>query len=187
MLIHRADTPDEHVLVVAGDVGPAQTHELRSHLLHALAAGASDLMFDARQVTRFEDVALSALTATRSRAKFQRNRFVVLDHHAGPVNTSLRRSGLNFRIDVFPDVTVAHQSIADHRAAPRRLSLRRQPGSATAPVPAVDAPARPPAPDPRLASREPSIAHTRPNAIGAGSPADQPMTRWESEGGHLGR
>jgi hypothetical protein len=87
------------------------------------------------------------------RAKFQRNRFVVLDHHAGPVNTSLRRSGLNFRIDVFPDVTVAHQSIADHRAASRRLSLRRQPGSATATVPAVDAPARLRAPDPRLASR----------------------------------
>src|SRR5205814_2299943 len=73
-------------------------------------------LLDARQVSAFDDAALPALTAGRSRAKYLRRRLVVLDGDGGAVSASLRRSGLRFRFPVYTDASAAQEGLAAERA-----------------------------------------------------------------------
>jgi anti-anti-sigma regulatory factor len=116
MELHRNDNQAEHVLAASGTIGAAEVPELRTRLLEALDGGDFDLLLDARQVSAFDDAALPALTAGRSRAKHVRRHLVVLDGDGGAVAASLRRSGLRFRFPVYPDASAAHQGLAAQRA-----------------------------------------------------------------------
>jgi anti-anti-sigma regulatory factor len=116
MELHRNDNQSEHVLTASGTIGTAELPELRSRLLEAIDDGDVDLLLDARQVSAFDDAALPALTAGRSRAKYRRRHLVVLDGDGGAVSASLRRSGLRFRFPVYPDASAAHQGLAAQRA-----------------------------------------------------------------------
>jgi hypothetical protein len=91
------------VLTASGTIGVAELPELRTRLPRGDDGGDFDLLLDARQVSAFDDVALPALTAGRSRAKYVRRHLVVLDGEGGPVSASLRRSGLRFRFPVYAD------------------------------------------------------------------------------------
>jgi anti-anti-sigma regulatory factor len=115
MELRRDDNQTEHVLTASGTVGAAEVPELRTRLLEAID-GDDDLLLDARQVSAFDDAALPALTAARSRAKHLRRRLVVLDAPSGAVNASLRRSGLLFRFPVYPDASAARDGLAADRA-----------------------------------------------------------------------
>jgi anti-anti-sigma regulatory factor len=122
MELHRNDNQTEHVLTASGTIGVAELPELRTRLLEAIGRGGLDfdLLLDARQVSAFDDAALPALTAARSRAKYVRRHLVVLDGEGGAVSASLRRSGLRFRFPVYPDASAAQEGLAaerDHRAA----------------------------------------------------------------------
>lgn len=118
MDLTRHDTATEHVLTATGAVGPADTDALRTGLLGALDDGdAVDLLLDAGGVSSFDDAALPALTAARSRAKHLRRRVVVLDGDGGALATALRRSGLWYRFPVHPDAAAAHDALAAERAA----------------------------------------------------------------------
>jgi anti-anti-sigma regulatory factor len=119
MELHRNDNQTEHVLTASGTIGAAQLPELRTRLLEAIGRGglAFDLLLDARQVSAFDDAALPALTAGRSRAKYLRRHIVVLDDEGGAVNASLRRSGLRLRFPVYADASAAHNGLAADRAA----------------------------------------------------------------------
>jgi len=117
MNLHRNDNPAEHVLTASGTIGVVELPELRTRLLEAIDDdGEADLMLDARQVTAFDDAALPALTAARSRAKYRRRRLVVLDGEGGAISASLRRSGLRFRFPVYPDASAAREGLAAQRA-----------------------------------------------------------------------
>jgi len=116
MELHRNDNQSEHVLTASGTIGTAELPELRSRLLEAIDDGDVDLLLDARQVSAFDDAALPALTAGRSRAKYRRRHLVILDGDGGAVSASLRRSGLRFRFPVYPDASAAHQGLAAQRA-----------------------------------------------------------------------
>jgi anti-anti-sigma regulatory factor len=116
MELHRNDTQTEHVLTASGAIGAAQLPELRARLLEAIDGGDFDLLLDARQVSAFDDAALPALTAGRSRAKYVRRHLVVLDGEGGAVSASLRRSGLRFRFPVHADASAAHEGLATGRA-----------------------------------------------------------------------
>jgi anti-anti-sigma regulatory factor len=118
MELHRNDNQTEHVLTASGSIGAEQLPELRTRLLEAIGRDglAFDLLLDARQVSAFDDAALPALTAGRSRAKHLRRHLVVLDGESGPLSASLRRSGLRFRFPVYPDASAAHQGLAAQRA-----------------------------------------------------------------------
>jgi anti-anti-sigma regulatory factor len=115
MELRRNDNQTEHVLSASGTIGAAELPELRTRLLEAID-GDDDLLLDARQVSAFDDAALPALTAARSRAKHLRRRLVVLDAPSGAVNASLRRSGLLFRFPVYPDASAARDGLAADRA-----------------------------------------------------------------------
>ena len=115
MELRRNDNQTEHVLSASGTIGAAELPELRIRLLEAID-GDDDLLLDARQVSAFDDAALPALTAARSRAKHLRRRLVVLDAPSGAVNASLRRSGLLFRFPVYPDASAARDGLAADRA-----------------------------------------------------------------------
>jgi anti-anti-sigma regulatory factor len=115
MELRRNDNQTEHVLTASGTIGAAELPELRTRLLEAID-GDDDLLLDARQVSAFDDAALPALTAARSRAKHLRRRLVVLDAPSGAVNASLRRSGLLFRFPVYPDASAARDGLAADRA-----------------------------------------------------------------------
>jgi len=118
MELHRNDNQTEHVLTASGTIGVAELPELRTRLLEAIGHDGLDfdLLLDARQVSAFDDAALPALTAGRSRAKYLRRHLVVLDDEGGPVSASLRRSGLRFRFPVYPDASAAHDGLAAERA-----------------------------------------------------------------------
>jgi anti-anti-sigma regulatory factor len=116
MKLHRDDNQTEHVLTASGTIGAAELPELRTRLLEGIDDGDVDLLLDARQVSAFDDAALPALTAGRSRAKYRRRHLVVLDDEGGALGASLRRSGLRFRFPVYPDASAAHQGLAAQRA-----------------------------------------------------------------------
>jgi len=118
MELHRNDNQTEHVLTASGAIGVAELPELRTRLLEAIGRGGLDfdLLLDARQVSAFDDAALPALTAGRSRAKYARRPLVILDGEGGAVSASLRRSGLRFRFPVYADASAAHQGLAAERA-----------------------------------------------------------------------
>jgi anti-anti-sigma regulatory factor len=116
MELHRNDTRTEHVLTASGTIGVTQLPELRTRLLEAIDDDDVDLLLDARQVSGFDDAALPALTAARSRAKHRRRHLVVLDGDSGAVSASLHRSGLRFRFPVYRDAAAAHQGLAAQRA-----------------------------------------------------------------------
>jgi len=118
MELHRNDNQTEHVLTASGSIGAEQLPELRTRLLEAIGRDglAFDLLLDARQVSAFDDAALPALTAGRSRAKHLRRHLVVLDGESGPLSASLRRSGLRFRFPVYPDASAAHEGLAAQQA-----------------------------------------------------------------------
>jgi hypothetical protein len=113
MELHRNDNQTEHVLTASGTIGAEQLPELRTRLLEAIGRGglAFDLLLDARQVSAFDDAALPALTAGRSRAKHLRRHLVILDGEGGPLSASLR-----FRFPVYPDASAAHQGLAAQQA-----------------------------------------------------------------------
>jgi anti-anti-sigma regulatory factor len=115
MDLHRNDNQTEHVLTASGTIGVAELPELRTRLLEAIDGGDFDLLLDARQVSAFDDAALPALTAGRSRAKYLRRRIVVLDGEGGAVSASLRRSGLRFRFPVYADAPAAKEGLAAER------------------------------------------------------------------------
>jgi anti-anti-sigma regulatory factor len=106
----------EHLFELSGTVTGADTPELRVRLCEALGVGQHDVMLDARRVTTFDDAALTALTAARSRAKSQHHRIVALDRDDGALTTSLRRTGLISRFPVYPDATTAVAALAADRA-----------------------------------------------------------------------
>jgi anti-anti-sigma regulatory factor len=124
MELRRNDNQTEHVLTATGTIGAAELPELRTRLLQAID-GDDDLLLDARQVSAFDDAALPALTAGRSRAKHLRRRLVVLDGDGGAVTASLRRSGLLFRFPVYPDASAAWEGLAAQRADLAAHSLGR--------------------------------------------------------------
>ncbi len=82
--LHRDDNQTERVLTATGDIGGMELTELRTRVLQAFDGGEFDLLLDARQVTSFDDAALPALTAGRSRAKYLRRRLAVLEHESVP-------------------------------------------------------------------------------------------------------
>jgi anti-anti-sigma regulatory factor len=118
MKLHRNDNQTEHVLTASGTIGVAELPELRTRLLEAIGHDGLDfdLLLDARQVSAFDDAALPALTAGRSRAKYLRRHLVVLDGEGGAISASLRRSGLRFRFPVYPDAAAAQEGLAADRA-----------------------------------------------------------------------
>ena len=118
MELHRNDNQTEHVLTASGTIGAADLPQLRTRLLEAIGGGGQDfdLLLDARQVLAFDDAALPALTAGRSRAKYVRRHLLVLDGDGGALSASLRRSGLRFRFPVYPDASAAHEGLATERA-----------------------------------------------------------------------
>ena len=116
MQLHRNDNETEHVLTASGVIGAAELPELRDRLVEAFAGGETDVLLDAHEVSAFDDAALPALTAARSRAKFIRRHLVVLDGEDGAVRASLRRSGLLFRFPVYADAAAAHEGLAADRA-----------------------------------------------------------------------
>jgi anti-anti-sigma regulatory factor len=116
MELHRNDNQTEHVLTATGTIGVSDLPQLRTRVLEAMDGGDFDLLLDARQVSAFDDAALPALTAGRSRAKHLRRHLVVLDGEGGAVTASLRRSGLRFRFPVYPDASAAHEGLAAQRA-----------------------------------------------------------------------
>jgi anti-anti-sigma regulatory factor len=116
MELHRNDNQTEHVLTATGTIGVSDLPQLRTRLLEAMDGGDVDLLLDARQVSAFDDAALPALTAGRSRAKYVRRHLVVLDGDGGAVTASLRRSGLLFRFPVYPDASAAREGLAAQRA-----------------------------------------------------------------------
>src|SRR3954471_7947792 len=127
MELHRNDTQTEHILTASGTIGMAELPELRTRLLEAIGAGGLDfdLLLDARQVSVFDDAALPALTAGRSRAKHLRRRLLVLDGEGGAVSASLRRTGLLFRFPVYADASAAREGLAAERAAAAAHSFGR--------------------------------------------------------------
>jgi anti-anti-sigma regulatory factor len=116
MQLHRNDNETEHVLTASGVIGAAELPELRARLVEAFDGGETDVLLDAHEVSAFDDAALPALTAARSRAKFIRRHLVVLDGEDGAVSASLRRSGLRFRFPVYAGAAEAHQGLAAGRA-----------------------------------------------------------------------
>jgi len=116
MELHRNDNPTEHVLTASGVIGAAELPELRAGLLEAIGGDGVDVLLDARQVSAFDDAALPALTAARSRAKYVGRRIVVVDGDGGAVSASLRRSGLRFRFPVYADVSAAQDGLSSERA-----------------------------------------------------------------------
>jgi anti-anti-sigma regulatory factor len=116
MELHRNDNQTEHVLTASGVIGAAELPELRAVLLEAIGGGGVDVLLDARQVSAFDDAALPALTAARSRAKYVGRRIVVVDGDGGAVSASLRRSGLRFRFPVYVDVSAAQDGLSSERA-----------------------------------------------------------------------
>ncbi len=136
--LHRDDNQTERVLTATGDIGGMELTELRTRVLQAFDGGEFDLLLDARQVTSFDDAALPALTAGRSRAKYLRRRLAVLEHEGGAVGASLRRSGLRFRFPVYPDASAAHEGLTLERADRERRNF----GTSAASTPPGDSPSR---------------------------------------------
>ena len=117
MELQLNDNQTERVLIARGSIGIAELPELRARLMEAIGGGGFDLLLDARHVSAFDDAALPALTAGRSRAKYLGRHLVVLDGEGGAVSTSLRRSGLRFRFPVYGDAAAARDGLAADRAA----------------------------------------------------------------------
>ena len=108
----------ERVLTVSGPVGSAQASELRLRLLEEVGhGGGCDVILDTRQVSSFDDAALVALTAGRSRAKFLHHRIVLVDGQDGSTVRSLRRSGHIFRFPVYADAAAAGEGLSADRSA----------------------------------------------------------------------
>lgn len=117
MQITSVDGPGERVLSLSGRIGSAQVPELGALLLAAVDRADGDVLIDTHRVTAFDDSDLVALTTARKRAKFRRNRIVVLDGENGVVAAGLRRSGMHIRMPVCPDAATASGHLAADRAA----------------------------------------------------------------------
>lgn len=115
--------PTHGVITLSGSVDQDDGLRLRRALMAALDGAGVDLLVDAREVTSFDDTALGALTAARTRAKWHRRGLVVLDAQGGPVETTLRRSGHLQRIPVYPDVSTARAALAQQHSVRARLTL----------------------------------------------------------------
>jgi anti-anti-sigma regulatory factor len=125
MKVSRSDHKTLSVLTVTGAIDHTATGELQADLLTAVNDTGVDVVLDARGVVAFDDAALVALTAARSRAKHLRRRIVVVDREGGAVVASLRRSGLYYRFPVHPDVAAAARGLVAERAARSRIALGR--------------------------------------------------------------
>jgi hypothetical protein len=125
MQILRTGPPDDDIIALSADIGPADVATLRLALVDAVDVTSTDLLVDAREVTAFDAACLPALTAARSRAKFLRRSIVVLDTEGGPVEAELRRSGHLTRLSVHPDPIAARTALAARRAVRARLNLVR--------------------------------------------------------------
>ena len=112
-------TAGDDLLTLTGDVVPADLPALTAALLAAvegISAG-SDLLVDAHGVTAFDDAALPAVVAARSRAKWNRMSVAALCDGGSPLEAALRRSGHLGRIGVHPDAATARRTLAGRRAA----------------------------------------------------------------------
>lgn len=134
MRLTTLDIPPECVLALSGRIGPAQMPELRALLVDAVDRTDGDILIDTHDVTAFDDVVLVALVAARGRAKFRRHRILVLDAVDGLVARSLRRTGLDIRIPVYPDAATAARHLAADRAVRARLTMSRVPASGPEPA-----------------------------------------------------
>jgi anti-anti-sigma regulatory factor len=128
MKIHRDDSATDHVVVVSGAVASTDAARLEACLVLAASDGEADVLLDARGVTAFDDLANSALTATRSRARSRHHRVAVLDRPGGAVSASLQRTGRQFRFPVYADASAAELAMAADRQALARTGATRRPG-----------------------------------------------------------
>ena len=132
MRIHGSGGHDERVLTVTGVVRGADAHQLQSTLVGELGhGGGHDVVVDVRKVTAFDDDALPALTAGRSRAKFLHRRIALVDGADGATTRALRRSGHIFRFPVHADAAAARTALAAERS---ELAARNATRSAGVPV-----------------------------------------------------
>ncbi|MFN8074680.1 MAG: STAS domain-containing protein [Kineosporiaceae bacterium] len=116
----RTDTLDTTVITLSGHVGRLDVAQLRAELVGALDDGEHDVFLDARGLGSFDDLASAALVGARSRAKARRRRLVVLDAADGVLATSLRRTGLLFKLPFYADAEAAASGIGAEREAVRR-------------------------------------------------------------------
>jgi len=87
---------------------------LRKQPVDTLDDGKRDLLVD--RIIMFDDAALAALVSGRSRAKAGQHRIVVLDASDG-VLARLTRTGMVYRLPVYPDAAAAEQALSTDRAA----------------------------------------------------------------------
>ena len=118
-----AGYPEPTVLLLTGSLDATSIEALQHRLTTAVDAAPGDLYLDVHGVTSCSDVALTALTAARSRSKRRRTRLVVLDDADGVVARALRRTGRHFRVPIFPDADEASTALAAGRAAVGRVVL----------------------------------------------------------------
>jgi anti-anti-sigma regulatory factor len=132
MQLSSSDHGTESVLTVSGDVKAADVPELRIRILDLLNRNVGDVLLDMRRAARLDDLLITALTASRSRAKFLRHRLVVVagDEDEDEIFHTLRRLGLLLRIPVFADLDRATVGLAADRAARDRLTLVSAPTDA---------------------------------------------------------
>jgi len=108
----------QHVLAVTGAVGIADADVLAARLIAAVDDGGDhDVLLDMREVTAFDDVALSALTRGRSCSKYLRHRLVVLDEDGGAITRTLHRTGHALRFPVYRDAAAATAALRADRVA----------------------------------------------------------------------
>ncbi|WP_432572920.1 phospholipase D-like domain-containing protein [Kineococcus sp. SYSU DK005] len=104
-------------VTVSGAVHDEDGPELGAALISALGDGRDgDVLLDAHSVTEFDDGALRAFAAVRTRAKHLHRGFAVLDEEDGATARSLRRSGHVFRITVHPDAGAARAALSEGRS-----------------------------------------------------------------------
>ena len=113
--------PSTDVVTLSGDVGPADLDPLRQALVAAvdLVRPGGDLLVDAHGVTAFDDDALPAFVAARSRAKWNRMSVACLCDEGSAMERALRRSGHLPRITVHPDSDTARGVLGRRRQLAR--------------------------------------------------------------------
>ena len=124
MEITQTENETETVVHLVGEISHGQIKELRGSLFQAV--NDVDVVIDARGVTDFDDTALTALSAARSRAKWRSHRLVVVDEEDGRLRASLRRTGLHLHFPVYRDPAGAAKGLsADRLATARKAELAR--------------------------------------------------------------
>lgn len=118
----RVDHALTTVITLAGEVRADDVPRLRAALTDALEDGERDVFLDARALQSFADAATPALVGGLSRAKARRHRLVVVDAADGALATSLRRTGLLFKLPVYADAEAAQAGVGEVREAVRRRS-----------------------------------------------------------------